>query len=76
LRSWITVNGSREITIPSQGFYIASLGKGAAVTTINGEEQLRHAGEMWAVQDGQTMTVKIKGEKAGKSSTGGFLGAA
>ena len=47
LSSWSTVNRSREITIP----------------VINGEEKLRHAGEMWAVADGQSMTVKIEEKK-------------
>ena len=33
------------------------------MTVINGEEKLRHAGEMWAVADGQSMTVKIEEKK-------------
>jgi hypothetical protein len=63
LSSWITVNRSREITIPPQGFYIATLGNGTAVTVINGEKKLRHVGEMWAVQEGQSMTVTIQDKK-------------
>ena len=63
LSSWSTVNRSREITIPPQGFYIATLSNGTAMTVINGEEKLRHAGEMWAVADGQSMTVKIEEKK-------------
>jgi hypothetical protein len=63
LSSWSTVNRSREITIPPQGFYIATLSNGTAMTVINGEEKLRHAGEMWAVADGQSMMVKIEEKK-------------
>lgn len=63
LSSWSSVNRSREITIPPQGFYIATLSNGTAMTVINGEEKLRHAGEMWAVPDGQSMTVKIEEKK-------------
>jgi hypothetical protein len=33
------------------------------MTVINGEEKLRHAGEMWVVADGQSMTVKIEEKK-------------
>jgi hypothetical protein len=63
LGSWSTTNNSREFTIPSQGFYIATLQNAAAVIVINGEEKLRQPGETWAVQDGQAMTVKIKDPK-------------
>lgn len=63
LSSWSTVNRSRGITIPPQGFYIATLSNGTAMTVINGEEKLRHAGEMWVVADGQSMTVKIEEKK-------------
>ena len=63
LSGWTTINGSREVTVPPQGFYLATLGNGSALTVINGEEKLRHAGEMWAVQDGQSMTVKIQEKK-------------
>ena len=59
---WTTINGAKEISVPSQGFYIATLGNGVALTTINGEEKVRHAGEMWAVQDGQVMKVKVQGK--------------
>jgi len=63
LSSWATTNRAREITVPPRGFYIATLGNGSVVTVINKEEKLRHAGEMWAVQDGQSMTVKIQDKK-------------
>jgi len=39
LSGWTTINGSREVTVPPQGFYIATLGNGTAVTVINGEEK-------------------------------------
>ena len=61
--NWTTLNRTRETTIPPQGFYIATLVNGTAVTVINGEEKVRHAGEMWAVQDGQSMSVKITDKK-------------
>ena len=63
LTGWTTVNGAKETTIPAQGFYIATLGNGVALTTINGEEKVRRAGDMWAVQDGQAMKVKIQGKR-------------
>src|ERR1035438_7192887 len=63
LTGWTTVNGAKETTIPAQGFYIATLGNGVALTTIDGEEKVRRAGEMWAVQDGQSMKVKIQGKR-------------
>jgi hypothetical protein len=65
---WTTINGSREFTVPSQDFYIATLDNGTAVTVINGEEKLRHAGDMWAVQQGQSMTVRI-GERRQENVT-------
>lgn len=60
LTGWNTLNRAREITIPARGFYIATLRNGSVVTVINKEEKLRRAGEIWAVQDGQAMTVKIQ----------------
>ena len=63
LTGWTTINGAKEATIPPQGFYIATLGNGTALTTINGEEKLRRAGDMWAVEDGQAMKVKIQGKR-------------
>jgi len=63
LARWFSTNGSREITIPPRGFYIATLLDDSAVTVINGEETQRTAGEIWAVRDGQTMTLKIQDPK-------------
>jgi hypothetical protein len=63
LGSWISTDKAREITVPPQGFYIATLGNGSVITTIDGEEKQRRAGDIWAVQDGQSMTVKILDKK-------------
>jgi hypothetical protein len=60
LGSWVSIKRAREITVPPQGFYLATLSNGTAVTVIKGEEKLRKAGEIWAVPDGQSMTVKIQ----------------
>jgi hypothetical protein len=60
LSSWISINRAREITVPPQGLYLATLTNGTALTTINGEEKLRKAGETWLVPQGQAMTVKIQ----------------
>jgi hypothetical protein len=63
LAGWVSTNGSREIIIPPRGFYIVTLLNDSAVTVINGEETRRTAGEIWAVQDGQSMTVRIRDPK-------------
>ena len=58
LGSWRLSDTAREITVPHQGFYIAELRNGDVVTVIDGQQQLRHTGELWAVQPGQSMIVK------------------
>ena len=63
LGSWVSIKRAREIRVPPQGFYLATLSNGTAVTVINGEEKLRKAGEIWAVSDGQSMTVKIQNKR-------------
>jgi hypothetical protein len=57
--SWISITRAREITVPPQGFYIVTLANGTVATLINKEEKQRHAGDMWAVPDGQSMSLRI-----------------
>lgn len=57
---WTTIKGTRQFTVPPQAFYIATFMNGTAVVGVNGEERLRHPGEMWTVPAGQSMTVKIQ----------------
>jgi hypothetical protein len=63
LSGWTSIKRAREITIPAQGFYIATLNNGTVITTINGEEKQRKAGEIWAVAEGQSMTLKIQDKR-------------
>ena len=73
LGSWVSIKRAREIRVPPQGFYLATLSNGTAVTVINGEEKLRKAGEIWAVSDGQSMTVKIQNKRQENGRAGDFL---
>lgn len=59
LGSWRLSGETREITVPPQGFYIADLRNGPIVTVIGGREQRRLTGELWVVQAGESMTVRI-----------------
>jgi len=59
LGSWRLSSATREIRVPPQGFYIADLRNGTVLTVIGGLEKRRHTGEMWAVQPGESMVVKM-----------------
>jgi len=59
LGSWLLSSATREIRVPSQGFYIADLRNGTVLTVIGGQEKRRHTGELWAVQPGESMVVKL-----------------
>lgn len=59
LGSWRLSSATREIRVPPQGFYIADLRNGTVLTVIGGQEKRRDTGELWAVQPGESMIVKI-----------------
>jgi hypothetical protein len=63
LGTWQLRGATREIRVPPQGFYIAELGNGTVTTIINGKETERTAGDVWAVEAGETMTVRITNPK-------------
>jgi hypothetical protein len=59
LASWTLEGPSHEITIPAQGFYVAELRSDDIVTVIDGHETPRRGGDLWVVQDGQSMVVRF-----------------
>ena len=63
IAAWTSTARAREISVPPQGFYLATLENGVILTIINGEQKQRHAGEIWAVQNGQSMTIRIQNSK-------------
>ncbi len=58
----LSLSGGRRIEVPPLGFYVATLITGDLVTNIGGKEALRHPGDSWAVNFGETMVVQLQGK--------------
>jgi hypothetical protein len=58
----LSLRGGRQIEAPSIGYYVATLVAGEVITSIAGKETQRRAGDTWAVNAGEAMTVQLQGK--------------
>jgi hypothetical protein len=59
VKDWALGGNPQGFQVPAQGFYIAQLRSGEAITTIGGQSERRVVGDFWTVEPGQIMAVSL-----------------
>jgi hypothetical protein len=58
----IKVSGTKRVEVPPSGFYVATLVTNDVVSIEGDKRVVRHTGDSWAVQAGQSLILEPQGK--------------